>query len=58
MFKDYNMNQLVLPLDLAVRLQDNHIAFHVHHLVESIPHETFNQFLSSLLPILSSTHDA
>ncbi len=37
MFKDYNMNQLVLPLDLAVRLQENDIAFSIHHLVESIP---------------------
>ena len=27
MFKDYNMNQLVLPLDLEVKLQKNDIAF-------------------------------
>lgn len=33
MFKDYNMNQLVLPLDLEVRLQENDIAFAVHHIV-------------------------
>ena len=45
MFKDYNMNQLVLPLDLEVKLQNNDIAFHVHHLVESIPHEAFEPFL-------------
>ncbi|MFS0780390.1 IS1182 family transposase [Bacillus sp. 1P06AnD] len=45
MFKDYNMNQLVLPLDLEVRLQKNDIAFHVHHLVESIPHEALEPFL-------------
>ncbi|WP_050614516.1 IS1182 family transposase [Bacillus testis] len=45
MFKDYNMNQLILPLDLEVRLQKNDIAFHVHHLVESIPHEAFEPFL-------------
>ncbi len=37
MFKDYNMNQIVLPLDLSVRLQENDIAFSIHHLVESIP---------------------
>ena len=41
MFKDYNMNQLVLPLDLEVKLQENDIAFHIHNLVESIPQEAF-----------------
>jgi transposase len=45
MFKDYNMNQLILPLDLAVTLQENDIAFSIHHLVESIPHEAFNAFV-------------
>jgi transposase len=45
MFKNYIMNQLVLPLDLEVKLQNNDIAFHVHHLVESIPHEAFEPFL-------------
>ena len=45
MFKDYNMNQLVLPLDLEVKLQNNDIAFHVHQLVESIPQEAFEPFI-------------
>lgn len=45
MFKDYIMNQLVLPLDLEVKLQENDIAFHIHHLVESIPNEAFHSFL-------------
>ena len=45
MFKDYNMNKLILPLDLAVKLQKNDIAFSIHHLVESIPHEAFNAFV-------------
>ncbi|WP_251032311.1 IS1182 family transposase [Mesobacillus foraminis] len=45
MFKDYNMNQLILPLDLEVNLQENDIALHVHHLVESIPHKAFEPFL-------------
>ena len=45
MFKDYNMNQLVLPLDLEIKLQENDIAFHIHHLVESIPDEAFDPFL-------------
>ncbi len=45
MFKNYTMNQMVLPLDLEMKLQENDIAFHVHHLVESIPHEVFEPFL-------------
>ena len=45
MFKNYTMNQIVLPLDLEMKLQENDIAFHVHHLVESIPHEVFEPFL-------------
>ncbi|WP_342468967.1 IS1182 family transposase [Ureibacillus sp. FSL K6-3587] len=45
MFKYYNMNQLVLPLDLEIKLQENDIAFHIHHLVESIPDEAFQPFL-------------
>ena len=45
MFKDYNMNQIILPLDLEVKLQKNDIAFHIHHLVESIPSEAFEPFL-------------
>lgn len=45
MYKDYNMNQLILPLDLEVKLQENDIAFHIHYLVESIPDEAFDPFL-------------
>lgn len=45
MYKDYNMNQLILPLDLEVNLQENDIAFHIHHLVESIPEKALDSFL-------------
>ena len=45
MFKDYNMNQLVLPLDLEIKLQQNDIAYHVHQLVESIPQEALEPFI-------------
>ncbi len=45
MFKDYIMNQIVLPLDLEVKLHKNDIALHVHQLVESIPQEVFEPFL-------------
>ena len=44
MFKNYNMNQLILPLDLEIQLQKNDIALHIHHLVESIPIEAFAPF--------------
>ena len=39
------MNQLVLPLDLEIKLQNNDIAFSIHHLVESIPQEALEPFL-------------
>lgn len=47
MFKDYNMNQIILPLDLAVTLQENDIAFIIHDLVEQIPQEAFTSFIKS-----------
>ena len=45
MFKDYNMNQLILPLDLEMKVQENDIAYSIHHLVESIPSEAFDSFV-------------
>ena len=45
MFKDYNMNQVVLPLDLERKLKENDIAFTVHQMVEQIPDDAFNGFL-------------
>src|SRR5690554_315832 len=44
MFKYYNMDQLVLPLNLEIKLQKDDIAFTVHELVESIPDEAFDSF--------------
>lgn len=44
MYKNYNMNQVVLPIDLEVKLPKNDIAFHINHLVESIPQEAFAPF--------------
>ncbi|MGM8216220.1 IS1182 family transposase [Bacillaceae bacterium W0354] len=44
MFKHYNMNQVVLPLDLEVKLEENDIAYTVNDLVEQIPDEAFSQF--------------
>lgn len=45
MYKNYNMNQLVLPIDLEVKLQENDIAFVINDLVEGIPEEAFENFL-------------
>ena len=47
MFKDYNINQLVLPMDLEIKLQENDIAFHINNIVESIPHEALKPFVRS-----------
>lgn len=45
MFKHYTMNQVVLPLDLEIKLQENDIAYAVNDVVESIPDEAFIKFL-------------
>lgn len=45
MFKHYTMNQVILPLDLEMKLKENDIAFAVNDLVESIPDEAFKDFL-------------
>ncbi|MGG1688426.1 IS1182 family transposase [Pseudalkalibacillus sp. NRS-1564] len=45
MFKEYNMNQVILPMDLGMKLQENDIAYAVHDLVEQIPDEAFSRFL-------------
>ncbi|WP_078378710.1 hypothetical protein [Sutcliffiella halmapala] len=37
MFKDSTMNQVILPLDLEMKLQENDVAYAVHDLVEQIP---------------------
>ncbi|WP_240455800.1 IS1182 family transposase [Virgibacillus sp. Bac332] len=45
MFKHYTMNQVVLPLDFEMKLQENDIAYAVNHIVEHIPEESFVGFL-------------
>ncbi|WP_264175914.1 hypothetical protein [Virgibacillus alimentarius] len=37
MFKSYTMNQVVLPLDLEITLQEDDIVYAVNDVVESIP---------------------
>ncbi len=41
------MNQVVLPMDLSYKLQENDVAFAVNDLVEAIPDEAFSAFLRS-----------
>ena len=45
MFQHYTMNQVILPLDLEMKLQENDIAYTINELVESIPEEAFEGFL-------------
>ncbi|WP_246516996.1 IS1182 family transposase, partial [Lederbergia ruris] len=45
MFKHYTMNQVVLPLDLEIKLKENDIAFAINDLVESIPEEALEDFI-------------
>jgi len=47
MYKNYTMNQIILPLNLEVKLDNNDIAFAVSDLVESIPEESFKDFARS-----------
>jgi len=44
MYKDYNMNQLTLPLDIEVMIPDDDIAVAVNEMVESIPEAPFKAF--------------
>ncbi|WP_339214446.1 hypothetical protein [Ornithinibacillus sp. FSL M8-0202] len=53
MFKHYTMNQVVLPLDLEVKLQENDIAYAVNNVVENIPIEAFDFFGDTRLSSLS-----
>ncbi len=39
------MNQLALPINLEVKLQENDIAFAVNDLIERIPDKAFESFL-------------
>jgi len=39
------MNQVVLPLDLEIKLQENDIAYAINDMVEHIPEDEFSNFL-------------
>ncbi|MGX6979458.1 transposase [Vagococcus elongatus] len=44
MYKDYNMNQVTLSLDLEIYLGKDDLAFAINNLVESIPEKAFAAF--------------
>ena len=44
MYKNYNMKQITLSLDLEIYLEESDIAFAIDELVESIPEEIFSVF--------------
>lgn len=44
MYKNYTMNQVVLPLDLAIILPENDLAFAIRQFVESLPETIFDTF--------------
>ncbi|MGX6979168.1 IS1182 family transposase [Vagococcus elongatus] len=44
MYKDYNMNQVTLSLDLEIYLEKDDLAFAINDLVESIPEKAFAAF--------------
>ncbi|RSU14835.1 transposase, partial [Vagococcus carniphilus] len=44
MYKNYNMKQVTLSLDLEIYLEKNDIAFAINELVESIPSHVFSVF--------------
>lgn len=47
MYKDYNMSQITLPLNIEVLIPENDIAHYVNQIVESIPNEEFYEFKHS-----------
>lgn len=41
MFKYYTMNEVILPSDFEMKIQENDIAYSVNNVVENIPKEAF-----------------
>ena len=44
MHKNYNMKQVILPLDLEIMIPEDDICFAIHELIESMPEEKFTTF--------------
>ncbi|WP_267490447.1 hypothetical protein [Staphylococcus kloosii] len=41
MYKNYNMSQITLPLNIEVLIPENDIAHYVNQILETIPNEDF-----------------
>ena len=54
MYKLYNINQVVFPIDLEFSLDKNDIAYAIHTLIENIPENLFTAFEHHMEP--SSDH--
>ena len=48
MFKNYTINQTILPLDMEQYIPETDVAFAINALVEAIPHTLFNQLEQQL----------
>ena len=49
MYKDYNMNQVVLPLDLEIKLKKDDVAFPINELFPKYVHIPYNTRLYTYL---------
>src|SRR5699024_5392220 len=47
MYKQYNMNQMILPLDIEIKLEKNDIAYAVNDIVAQITNQAFDDFRHS-----------
>lgn len=54
MYKEYNISQLSLPIEIEISFPESDIALIINKLIESIPQETFNQYYNHRGP--SSYH--
>ncbi|PCF65015.1 transposase [Staphylococcus intermedius] len=50
MYKNYNLFQLTLPIEIEMSFPENDVAFVINKLVESIPQEAFNSYYSQIGP--------
>ncbi len=47
MYKEYNINQIYLPLNIEIKLEENDIAFAINQLIESIPDEIYTTYAAT-----------
>ena len=42
MYKDYNMSQITLPMEISILIPKNDISRYVNEIVETLPDDEFN----------------